>query len=68
VSDRSLERYRTTSEHVPEHKQFTDMMHDVHAHTQREKQIERATRDAAKLQKEISDLMTSLGHLHCKGY
>ncbi|KAJ6197787.1 hypothetical protein J3E72DRAFT_192261 [Bipolaris maydis] len=44
--------------------QFTDMMHDVHAHTQRERQIERATRDAAKQQKEILDLTTSLGQLH----
>ncbi|KAH7563654.1 hypothetical protein BM1_00701 [Bipolaris maydis] len=64
VSDYSLECYRTTSEHVPEHRQFTDMMHDVHAHTQRERQIERATRDAAKQQKEILDLTTSLGQLH----
>jgi hypothetical protein len=44
------------------------MMHDVHAHTQRERQIERATRDAAESQKEISDLTTSLGHLYCKDY
>jgi hypothetical protein len=66
VLDCSLECYRTTSEHVPEHKQFTDIVHDIHAYTQRERQIERAICDVAKSQKEIFDLTTSLGHLYCK--
>lgn len=42
MSDHSLECYRATSEYVPEHKQFTEMMHDVHAYTRRERQLERA--------------------------
>lgn len=64
--DRSLECYRTTLEHVPEHRQFTDMMHDVHAYIHRKRQIERATRDAAKPLREFSDLIKSLNQLHCK--
>ncbi|OAL54019.1 hypothetical protein IQ07DRAFT_560609 [Pyrenochaeta sp. DS3sAY3a] len=64
VSDCSIECYRTTSEHVPEHRQFTDMMHDVHAFAQRERQIERATRDAAKATNDVSDLTNVLDQLH----
>lgn len=68
VSDRTLECYRTTSEHVPEHRQFTDMMHDVHAYAQRERQIERATRDdAAKPPSEIFGLTKFLNQLHLTG-
>ena len=66
MSDHSLECYRTTSEHVPEHKQFTAMMHDVHAHTERERKIERAAYDAPKPPKEIFDLTNSLDQLHCR--
>ncbi|KAH8702936.1 hypothetical protein GQ44DRAFT_555810, partial [Phaeosphaeriaceae sp. PMI808] len=42
VSDHGLKCYRTTSEHVPKHRQFTNMMHNIHAYIQRERRIKRA--------------------------
>lgn len=42
MSDRSLENYESTSEYVPEHRQFAEMMYDVHAYSQRERQLKRA--------------------------
>jgi hypothetical protein len=65
VSDNSLECYRTTSEYVPEHRQFTDMMNDVHAYIRRERQIERATRDRAP-QGDILDITKHMDQLHCE--
>ncbi|KAF2867146.1 hypothetical protein BDV95DRAFT_611017 [Massariosphaeria phaeospora] len=41
VADHSLDCYKATSDQVPEHKQLTDMMHDVHADTQRKRQLDR---------------------------
>jgi 23S rRNA C2498 (ribose-2'-O)-methylase RlmM len=54
------------AEHVPEHRQFTDMMHDIYAYTQRERQIERVNCDAAESPKKILDLTNLLNQLLCK--
>jgi hypothetical protein len=44
------------------------MMHDVYAYTQRERQIERAARDAAKPPRETVDITKFLDQLHCKNF
>ena len=56
------------SEHVPEHRQFTDMIHDVHAYTQRERQIKRATPDAVKPPGGLVGLEKLLHQLNCKNH
>ncbi|KAI2481194.1 hypothetical protein Ptr902_06989 [Pyrenophora tritici-repentis] len=61
-----LECYRTASAHVPEHRQFTDMMHDVYAYIQRCEQIEDAGIPAAASDplEEMLGLSSSLGQLN----
>lgn len=46
----SIDSIATTSDEVPEHKQFVQLMHDVQAQAQRHSRIQSAKKDA------ISDL------------
>lgn len=44
ITDESLDSYGSTSpDLVPEHRQFVEMMYDIHAYTQRQHQIGQIT-------------------------
>jgi hypothetical protein len=66
LSDRSLKYYRTIAEYVPKHRQFTNIIHNIYAYTQRERQIERVNYNAAESPKKILDLTNLLNQLLCK--